>query len=177
MISAQGDGIVCPVHYPPRKTQAAPRAEARRAKGARRARNETWAPLSCRRGIFGVMLVALALLGLSLSHLASGVAIVTGSGERDGWLMAVGIDMGFVALELALLVAPAATRPAVARYASPAIVGTLLATSAAMNAFAFASHADGLMIFPAIGLGFAVPALVYALTKTGAIIFFARGSQ
>jgi hypothetical protein len=105
----------------------------------------------------GVMLVALALLGLSLSHLASGVAIVTGSGERDGWLMAIGIDMGFVALELALLVAPAAVRPAVARYASPAIVGTL-ATSAAMNAFAFASHADGLMIYPAIGLGFAVPA-------------------
>ena len=124
----------------------------------------------------GVMLVALALLGLSLSHLASGVAIVTGSGERDGWLMAIGIDMGFVALELALLVAPAAARPAVARYASPAIIGTL-ATSAAMNAFAFASHADGLMIYPAIGLGFAVPTLVYALTKTGAIIFFARGSQ
>jgi hypothetical protein len=123
----------------------------------------------------GVMLVALALLGLSLSHLASGVAIVTSSGERDGWLMATGIDMGFMALELALLVAPATARPAVARYASPAIVGTL-ATSAAMNAFAFASHADGLMIFPAIGLGFAVPALVYALTKTGAIMFFARGS-
>ena len=71
----------------------------------------------------GVMLVALALLGLSLSHLASGVAIVTGSGERDGWLMAVGIDLGFVALELTLLVAPATTRPAAARYASPAIVG------------------------------------------------------
>ena len=63
----------------------------------------------------GVMLVALALLGLSLSHLASGLAIVTGSGERGGWLMAVGIDMGFVALELALLVAPAAVRPEVAR--------------------------------------------------------------
>src|ERR1035438_9235296 len=73
----------------------------------------------------GVLAVALALLGLSLSHLASGVAIVTGSGERDGWLMAIGIDMGFVALELALLVAPATTRPAVARYASPAIIGTL----------------------------------------------------
>jgi hypothetical protein len=121
---------------------------------------------------FGVMLVALALLGLSLSHLASGVAIVTGSGGRDGWLMAVGIDMGFVALELALLVAPAAARPALAHYASPAIVGTL-ATSAAMNAFAFASHAQGLMIYPAIGLGLAVPALVYALTKTGAVMFFA----
>jgi len=120
----------------------------------------------------GVLAVALALLGLSLSHLASGVAIVTACGERDGWLMAVGIDMGFVALELALLVAPAAVRPAVAPNASPAIIGTL-ATSAAMNAFAFASPADGLMIYPAIGLGFAVPALVYALTKTGAVMFFA----
>jgi hypothetical protein len=69
------------------------------------------------------MLVALALLGLSLSHLASGVAIVTGSGERDGWLMAIGIDLGFVAVELAMLVAPAHS---VARYASPAIVGTWL---------------------------------------------------
>ena len=127
-----------------------------------------------RRGHHSHASVALALLGLSLSHLASGVAIVTGSGERDGWLMAVGIDMGFVALELALLVAPAATRPAVGRYASPAIVGTL-ATSAAMNAFAFASHADGLMIYPAIGLGFAVPALVYALTQDGRDHVFRTG--
>jgi hypothetical protein len=47
----------------------------------------------------------------------------------------------------------------------------------AMNAFAFASHADGLLIFPTIGLGFAVPALVYALTITGAIMLFAPGLQ
>ncbi len=100
-----------------------------------------------------VTLVALVLLGLSLSNLTSGVAIVTGSGERDGWLMAIGIDLGFVALELALLVAPATARPAVVRYASPAIVGTL-ATSAVLHAFAFASHAEGWMICAAIGLGF-----------------------
>ena len=43
---------------------------------------------------------------------------VSGSGDWDGWLMAIGIGMGFVALELAMLVAPAATRPAVARYAA-----------------------------------------------------------
>ena len=162
---------VIPLEKPkPRRTRklAAPKAAGERV--ARRWRRYHIVAAS------SVMVVALALLGLSLSHLASGVAIVTGSGERDGWLMAIGIDMGFVALELALLVAPAATRPAVARYASPAIIGTL-ATSAAMNAFAFASHADGLMIYPAIGLGFAVPALVYALTKTVAIMFFARGSQ
>jgi hypothetical protein len=86
--------------------------------------------------------------------------------------MAIGIGMGFVALELAMLVAPAATRPAVDRYAAPAIIGIGVTTSAAV-----ASHADGLLIFPMIGLGFAVPALVYALTKTGVIMFFARGSQ
>lgn len=142
-----------------RKPQRAPRSPVVRR------RRPSHAVAAC-----SVLAVALALLGLSLSHLASGVSIVTGSGERDGWLMAVGIDMGFVALELALLVAPASKRPAMARYASPAIVGTL-ATSAAMNAFAFAAHANGLMIFPAIGLGFAVPALVYALTRVGAVMF------
>ena len=134
----------------PRRTRklAAPKAPGER--GTRRGRRSHVVAAS------GVMLVALALLGLSLSHLASGVAIVTGSGERDGWLMAVGIDLSFVALELALLVASAAARPAASRYAQPAIGGTL-ATSAAMNAFAFASHTQGLMIYPAIGLGFAVP--------------------
>jgi hypothetical protein len=74
---------------------------------------------------------------------------VIGSGYWDGWLMAIGIGMGFMALELAMLVAPAATRPAVARYAAPAIIG--VTTSAA-----FASHADGLLIFSTIGRGFAV---------------------
>ena len=39
-----------------------------------------------------------------------------------------------------------------------------------MNAFASASHAHGLMIYPAIPLGCAVPALIYALTKTGAAL-------
>jgi hypothetical protein len=43
------------------------------------------------------MLVAHALLGLSLSRPASCVAIITGTGERGGWLMAVGIDLGSTA--------------------------------------------------------------------------------
>jgi hypothetical protein len=40
------------------------------------------------------MLVARALLGQSFSRPASGVANITGSDERDSWLMAVGIDFG-----------------------------------------------------------------------------------
>jgi hypothetical protein len=82
--------------------------------------------------------VAIILLALSLSHLTAGIALVTGAGPPDGWLMAIGIDLGFVALELAVLVAPAEKRAAVARYAAPAIVGTL-AASAAMNGFTFAA--------------------------------------
>jgi hypothetical protein len=83
----------------------------------------------------GVLAVAVVLLALSLSHLAAGVELVTGAGPSDGWLMAIGIDLGFIALELAVLAAPADKRAAVLRYAAPGIIGTLTA-SAAMNAFA-----------------------------------------
>jgi hypothetical protein len=49
-----------------------------------------------------VLGVAGILLALSLSHLAAGIALVTGAGPSDGWLMALGIDLGFIALELAV---------------------------------------------------------------------------
>jgi hypothetical protein len=84
--------------------------------------------------------------------------------------MAIGIDLGFIALELAVLAASADKRAAVVRYATPAIV-TTLAILAAMNGFAFAVHADGYLIYPAIGLGLAIPALIYALTKVAATLW------
>jgi hypothetical protein len=119
----------------------------------------------------GVLTVALALLGLSLMHLSAGVTILTKSSERDGFLMAVGIDLSFISLEAALLVADDATRPGVARYAVPAILGTL-AVSGAMNALAFGSNADGWMIYPACALGVAIPALIFALTKVAMSLLF-----
>jgi hypothetical protein len=118
-----------------------------------------------------VLVVALALLGLSLMHLSAGVTILTKSSERDGSLMAVGIDLSFISLEAALLVADDATRPGVARYAVPAILGTL-AVSGAMNALAFGSNADGWMIYPACALGVAIPALIFALTKVAMSLLF-----
>jgi hypothetical protein len=56
------------------------------------------------------------------------------------------------------------------RYASSAIIGTL-GVSAAMNAFAFTLNAEGWMIYPVIGFGLAVPALVFALTKVSATLW------
>ncbi len=54
-----------------------------------------------------------------------------------------------------------------------AIIGTL-AMSGAINALLFSQHAQGLMLWRAIGLGLAIPALVYALTRAGAVLYFQR---
>jgi hypothetical protein len=105
----------------------------------------------------GVGLVAVTLTALSLSHLAHG--------------MAIGIDLGFVALELSQLAIGDKVRKQVARFARPAILGTL-AGSAAMNAFAFGAQAIGpYMMAAGVTLGVAIPALIYALTRVGAALY------
>ncbi|VTZ26208.1 conserved hypothetical protein [Methylocella tundrae] len=40
-----------------------------------------------------------------------------------------------------------------------------------MNALSFSKHSQGLMIYPAICLGLAIPALIYCLTRTGAALW------
>ena len=110
------------------------------------------------------------LTALSLSHLAHGIEIVTGCQPWEGWAMAVGIDLGFVALELSQLAVTDKVRRQVSRFARPAILGTL-AGSAGMNAFAFAAQADNqYMLAAGIALGIAIPALIYALTRVGAAL-------
>jgi hypothetical protein len=85
--------------------------------------------------------------------------------------MAVGIDLGFVALELSQLAITDKVRRQVSRFARPAILGTL-AGSAAMNAFAFAAAAVSWpMLAAAITLGIAIPSMIYALTRVGAALY------
>jgi hypothetical protein len=112
-----------------------------------------------------VATVAVVLTALSLAHLAAGIELVTKAPSWEAWAMAVGIDLGFLALEIAQLSAATATaQAAIKRFTAPAIVGTL-AASAVMNALAFGAQADGWMLYPAVGLGLAIPALVYALSR------------
>jgi hypothetical protein len=119
----------------------------------------------------GVGGVACVLTALSLNHLARGIGMVTGAAEWEAWSMAAGIDLGFVSLELAQLVVTTETvRRAVRRYCQPAITGTL-AGSAALNALAFSAQSAGWMLAPAIAMGLAIPALVYALTRIGATLY------
>lgn len=119
--------------------------------------------------------VTLVLIALSLSHLAHGIGLLTGADWLERGAMAVGIDLGFVALEMSqLCAATEAVRRSVARYALPAIVGTLV-VSACLNALAFASQAPvwSVQMYAAAGLGVAVPAMIYALSR----ITFALATQ
>lgn len=114
-----------------------------------------------------VSVVALTLTGLSLNHLAHGIAIVTHSDMIESWAMAIGVDLGFVAVEMAQMsVTNEKLSKEINQYAGPTIVGTMVG-SAVLNAFAFATQAEGWMMVPAIVMGLAIPAMIYSLTKIG----------
>ncbi len=109
--------------------------------------------------------VTAVLMGLSLAHLAHGIGMVSGSSSWEAWSMAIGIDLGFVASELApLCAATAKARAVVAAYARPTVVGTV-AISAALNATAFGTQAVGWWQIPAIALGLVVPGLIFCLSR------------
>lgn len=120
----------------------------------RERRQQVW--VACGLGV-----VTAILTGLSLMHLAHGICIVTGASWFETIPMAIGIDLGFVGLESAQIVG------ARSKFIQPTIVGTMMG-SAVMNAFAFSANAVGMMIYPAVAFGIAVPALIYSLTRVGA---------
>jgi len=140
------------------KTRRAARPRATSAAYAKRLRRQHIA--AC-----GVAIVGIVLTALSLSHLAAGIALVTGAPALEAWALAIGVDLGFLALELAQLsAATPAVRRQIERFSRPAIIATL-AVSATLNAFAFGSAATGAMVYAAAALGVAIPALIYSLSR------------
>lgn len=122
-------------------------------------------------------LVTLTLTALSLSHLAHGIQIVTGCDTWEARAMAIGIDLGFITMEMAnLMAASKQVVDEISKFTKPAIVGTMLG-SAAMNAFAFAAAATGYMIVPAVVLGLAIPGFIYAATRAGAALYIDCNSK
>lgn len=155
-------------------TQLQPANKSTNNKSRRIERATKRAKMAARRqAMTGVAIgaVASALTALSLSHLAHGVEMVTHAPAWEAWAMAVGIDLGFVALELSQLACSVKVAKQVSKFAKPAIVGTLTG-SALMNALAFASQADNAWLQAAgVATGVAIPCLVYALTRVGAAIW------
>lgn len=121
---------------------------------------------------YGIITVDTGLLGLSLSHLAHGTQLVTQCNTTDAWLMAIGIDAGFVALECSGLAVPDLSKS----WWLKAPVAWCLGISAIMNAVAFTEHANGLLMQAgAIMLGVTIPALIYAGTHLVAKLIGKKG--
>jgi hypothetical protein len=119
----------------------------------------------------GLGTVLLVLLGLSLTHLANGVRIVTGCQPWEATAMAIGLDLLVVALECAMVTTAGtkAYKP-VARFANPALIAAFL-WSAGLNAFAFSAASAVLwMTVVAATLGASIPALTYAGTRAWAAL-------
>jgi hypothetical protein len=104
------------------------------------------------------------LLALSLQHLAFGVMAITGCGWLEGILLATGVDLGLVCTEAAMIVANPAQAKTIRGYVW-AMISATLALSAGLNAWAFAQHSSGVMVYASCAFGFFVPLMVFGLSK------------
>lgn len=157
-----------------REAPAVPLAEKARVPRQRRAGEVAMPPQAVRRrralAAFAAASVAVVLTGLSLSHLAHGIEIVTGATPVECWAMAVGIDAGFLTSEMALLCSGAESiRRSVGWWAHPTIATTLI-LSACMNALAFSHGSEGWRTYIAATLGLVIPALVYSLARIAFVL-------
>lgn len=104
----------------------------------------------------------LAVLGLSVSHVAHAIQAITGEGAGSV-LLAIGVDCGMVACEVAEVVCEDC--PDVAIWAKRVVWGTL-ALSASLNAWAFSARATTWALWAlSIGLGVLCPFLVFGLGR------------
>lgn len=109
--------------------------------------------------------VGTGLLGLSVVHCTESIGLLTGSHWGLAGLLAVGIDAGMVAAELAELAAHGTKAQAtVGVWARGYIVAAIL-LSVLLNAYAFGLHAAGGMVWAAWLLGAVIPGLVYCLGR------------
>jgi hypothetical protein len=109
--------------------------------------------------------VGVGVLGLSVAHCTESIGLLTGSHWLLSGLLAVGIDAGMVASELAELVSHGTTaeksvKPWAIGYTVAAILLSIL-----LNSYAFGLHAADGMQWAAWLLGAVIPGLVYALGR------------
>lgn len=107
--------------------------------------------------------IGVGVIALSVIHVADAVSSLTASHWALSGLLAIGIDAGMVACELAELIAHDDVN--VRRWASRYMVLSIL-LSMLLNAYAFASHAHGtIQLVSGIVLGVVIPALVFILGR------------
>src|SRR5258708_12430255 len=86
--------------------------------------------------VIAIGAVAVVLTALSLNHLATGIEIIAHASGWEAMALAVGVDLGFVALELSQLAIGDKLRRQFGKYPKPPIISTLPA-SPPTNTFPF----------------------------------------
>ena len=119
------------------------------------------------------------MLGVSLEHLASGIAEITHSATWSAWALAIAIDVGMVASEVALIVLATFPNIRVADYAHRYVVSTIV-ISIALNIWAFwpaAGEGAVTAMALAVVLGAGIPLGVYHLTRVAGRIWLATADR
>ena len=112
--------------------------------------------------------VATGVLALSVVHCTQAIAELTGSHWLLASLLAIGIDAGMVASEVAEVASHGTSaEQTVGRWARGYTVAAIV-LSMALNAYAFAAHNSGPLAYAAAGLGVIIPGLVYGLGRVAA---------
>jgi len=171
-MNAQVNGGVAPVN----RVKGAParaggRARARRAGRGWTGRRQIAAAVG---GVGGFVLL------LSVWDCTGALALLTGMPVALCGLLAVGIDAGMVACEMAAVAAAPEKKPAhwrdnpeAKRWADLYVLGAV-ALSVALNATAAASHASGALVGLAAAVGACVPLLVYAAGRVAGALWAGR---
>jgi hypothetical protein len=128
----------------------------------------------CRWTAAAIGAIGAGTLSLSVVHVTTSIAQLTGSSPLLSALLALGIDAGLVATEIAGLVCHGSDRQARIIPWAKGYTLTALAMSCVLNAFAFARHASDGMTWCACLLGILLPALVLALFRIGSELWLAR---
>lgn len=123
-----------------------------------------------------VMAVVVTLLAVSLEHLATGIATITHSPVWQGWAMAIAIDVGMVAAEVASITLGTVI-PASVIWSHRYVIAVIVA-SMVLNVMAFwVPNGDMLSQGLAISLGIMIPAAVYSLTRLAGGIWLAANRR
>lgn len=186
-----GEPTTAPVTKPARKTAAArPRSKPAdtKPKAVRRTGSEPRDKVprlsETERHLGRHLVVALGaviiiMLGVSLEHLASGIREITHSAAWSAWALAIAIDVGMVASEVALIVLATFPNIRVAGYAHRYVVSTIV-ISMALNVWAFWPPASDVAVIGmalAVTLGAGIPLGVYHLTRVAGRIWLATSNR
>jgi hypothetical protein len=104
--------------------------------------------------------ITFAVLTISLNDLAAGFGLLTGMPEWQCWLLAVGVDALYCAVEYVMLTAGHDDREVTT--AAVFMIFTTALLSSALNGLAFAAHST--MPWVAAGVGAMIPFLILGAT-------------